>query len=72
MKRNIGLTDTIIRVLIAVVIVALFLTSVINGTLGIVLLVVAGAFMLTALFGIEPMYLPFRFSTHYVVVEKKP
>jgi hypothetical protein len=63
MKKNMGTTDKVIRILVAVIILVLFLTHVISGTLGIVLLVVAGIFFLTSLISFCPLYLPFGFST---------
>jgi len=56
MKKNIGSTDKIIRFVIAAIIIVLFLTKVISGTLGIVLLVVAGIAILTALFSFCGLY----------------
>lgn len=63
MKKNMGSADRIIRVLIAAVIAVLFFTGVIEGTLGIVLLVLAGVFVLTSLISFCPLYLPFGLST---------
>jgi len=63
MKKNMGSIDRIIRLLIAVVILILFLTKVITGTLGIVLLVLAAVFVLTSLINFCPLYLPFKIST---------
>jgi uncharacterized membrane protein len=56
MKKNMGSTDKIIRVLIAAVIAILFFTNVISGTFGIVLLVLAGVFVLTSLISFCPLY----------------
>lgn len=56
MKKNMGIADRIIRVVIAAVIVALYFTKVLTGTLGIVLLVVALIFVLTSLVGVCPPY----------------
>ncbi len=56
MKKNMGSTDKIIRILIAVVIAILFFTNVISGTLGIVLLVLGGVFVLTSLISFCPLY----------------
>ncbi len=58
-----GNTDRIIRVIIAAVIALLFFTNVISGALGIVLLVLAGVFVLTSLVSTCPLYLPFGLST---------
>ena len=63
MKPNMGSIDKIIRIIIAVAIVALFLTHVISGTLGIILLVFASIFVLTSFISFCPMYLPFGIST---------
>jgi hypothetical protein len=56
MKKNMGNIDKIIRILVAIVIAVLFFTNVISGTLGIVLLVLAGVFVLTSLIGFCPLY----------------
>ena len=63
MKLNMGQTDRIIRLIVAAVIAVLFFTKVITGTLAIVLLVLAGIFLLTSWIGTCPAYLPFGFST---------
>ena len=56
MKKNMGNIDKIIRILVTIVIAGLFFTNVISGTLGIVLLVLAGVFVLTSLIGFCPLY----------------
>lgn len=63
MKKNMGLADRIIRIVIAAVIVTLYYLNLISGTLAIVLLVFAGIFVLTSIVGTCPLYLPFGFST---------
>lgn len=63
MKLNMGSADKIIRIIIAVVIVGLFLTHIISGTLGIILLVLASVFVLTSFISFCPLYLPFGIST---------
>lgn len=63
MKKNMGLADRIIRILIAAVVVILYATNVISGTFGIILLVLAGIFVLTSFIGFCPLYLPFRISS---------
>ena len=63
MKKNMGTADRAIRVIVAVVIAALFFTNVISGVLGIVLLVLAGVFVLTSLVSTCPLYMPFGLST---------
>lgn len=63
MKKNMGTADRVIRVLIAAVIAVLFFTGVVKGTFGIVLLVLAGIFVLTSLISFCPLYAPFGIKT---------
>jgi Protein of unknown function (DUF2892) len=56
MKKNMGNADRLIRLLVAAVVAVLYFTNVITGTLGIVLLVVAGVFVLTSLVSFCPLY----------------
>ena len=64
MKKNMGMVDRIVRILVAVVIAILYFTHVINGTLAIILLVVAGIFILTSFISFCPLYLPFGIRTN--------
>ena len=64
MKKNLGKTDRIIRVVLAVIMVALYFTGTVSGVLGMVLLVLGLVFLLTSLIGVCPLYLPFKFSTN--------
>ncbi|MDX1603338.1 MAG: DUF2892 domain-containing protein [Salinimicrobium sediminis] len=72
MKRNMGTADRIVRLIIAAVIVGLFYTNVISGTLGIVLLILAGVFVLTSLVSFCPLYTMFGLNTCGVRKNKKP
>ena len=63
MKKNMGNADKIIRILIAVIIGVLYYTGTISGTLGIVLLALAGVFVLTSFISFCPLYAPFGIST---------
>jgi len=63
MKKNMGTIDKIVRIVLALVAVVLFFTHVVSGVLGIVLLVLAGVFVLTSLISFCPLYLPFGIST---------
>jgi hypothetical protein len=63
MKKNMGTIDKVIRVLIAVIIGLLFFMHVISGVLAIILLIVAGIFIVTSLISLCPLYLPFGIST---------
>ncbi len=56
MKANVGIYDQGLRTLLAIAIAALYYFKVIEGTLGGVLLIVAGIFVLTSLFGFCPLY----------------
>ncbi len=56
MKKNMGSTDKIIRILLAIVFAALYFTGTVTGTWGIVLLVVAAIFLLTSLVSFCPIY----------------
>lgn len=63
MTKNMGSTDKIIRLIIAAIILVLFLTDVITGTVAIVLLVLAGVFVLTSLVSFCPLYVPLGLKT---------
>ena len=54
-----GPADKIIRFIIAAVIGVLYFMNIVSGTLGIVLLVLAGIFVLTSLVSFGPLYAPF-------------
>ena len=63
MKKNMGNIDRIIRILVAIFIAVLYFTNIISGTLGVVLLVIAGVFVLTSLIGFCPLYALFGINT---------
>lgn len=63
MKANLGSTDKMVRIIIAIVIAILYFTNVISGTLGIILLILAAVFVLTSLISFCPLYFPFGIST---------
>jgi fatty acid desaturase len=56
MKKNMGNTDRITRLLLAVVFAALYFTNTITGTWGLVLLILAGVFVVTSLVSFCPLY----------------
>lgn len=64
MKRNMSNADRIIRVIIAALFVYLYFGGIVTGTLGIVLVVLGGVFLLTSLVSFCPLYAPFNFSTY--------
>lgn len=58
-----GNTDRLIRLLIAAVIVALVYAGVLEGVAAVVLIILAGIFVLTSFVKFCPLYLPFGIST---------
>jgi len=56
MKPNMGGADRIIRILIAAVLAYLYFSGTVTGTLGLVLVIVGGVFVLTSLVGFCPLY----------------
>ena len=63
MKKNMGTADRIIRVVLAAVFAYLYFGGVVTGTLGIVLLVLGGVFVLTSLISFCPLYTLVGLST---------
>lgn len=49
-------TDRIIRVIVAVIIATLYMTKIISGTTGIILLALAAIFLLTSFISFCPLY----------------
>jgi hypothetical protein len=66
MKSNLGTTDRVLRVLVAVVIAVLYGTGVISGTIAIVLSILAVVFVLTSAINFCPLYTVFGISTRKV------
>lgn len=58
-----GTLDKAIRISVAIIIGLLYYFNQISGTLATVLLVVAGAFIITSFISFCPLYLPFGIST---------
>ena len=63
MIKNMGSTDKIIRILLAIIFIVLQYTGVVSGTLGIVIIVLAVIFALTSFISFCPLYVPFGIST---------
>ena len=63
MKANMGTLDKAIRILVAIVIAALYFMGQISGTVAIVLGVIAVIFVLTSVISFCPLYLPLGLST---------
>jgi hypothetical protein len=64
MKRNMSNTDRIVRVVIAALFAYLYFGGIVTGGLGILLVVLAAVFTLTAIVSFCPLYAPFKFSTY--------
>ena len=63
MKKNMGSTDKVIRILFAIVVAVLFYTKTVEGTLALVLGILATVMVATSLISFCPLYLPFGIST---------
>lgn len=63
MKRNLGLIDRIVRVLLVVLILELDYENVISETLSNMLLILVSLLMFTAITGFGPLYKLFGLST---------
>lgn len=63
MKKNMGMADRAVRLLIAAVIAVLYFTHTITGTWAIVLGILAIVFVLTSFISFCPLYAPFGINT---------
>jgi hypothetical protein len=63
MKKNMSTADRIIRVIISALFATLYFTGTVAGTIGIVLLVLAGIFTLTSIISFCPLYTILGIST---------
>ena len=63
MKKNMGNSDRVLRIVLALLLIVLYFQKVVVGTWGIVLLVLAGVFLLTSLVGYCPLYSLFKKKT---------
>lgn len=63
MKKNVGTTDKIVRILVALIIVILYATNVISGTAALILGTFAMLLVVTSFLSFCPIYLPFNIST---------
>ena len=64
MKKNIGTTDKLVRIILAIVIAVLFFTAIISGAMSIVLLIFAFVLLLTSFISFCPLYWHFGISTN--------
>lgn len=58
-----GSTDRIIRIVLAVVFALLYFSGTITGTIGLVLVILGGIFVLTSLISFCPLYAIFGIKT---------
>ena len=63
MKKNMGIADRTVRIILAVVIAILYFTNQITGVAAIILGIFAVVFLLTSFMSFCPLYLPFKLST---------
>lgn len=63
MKKNVGNTDKLVRILAAIVFIALYVSGTVSGTIGLVLLILGAVFGITSLIGFCPLYTLFGMNT---------
>jgi hypothetical protein len=56
MKTNVGSMDKVIRIVLALIFAGLYFPGTVTGTLGLVLVILGGVFLVTALVGFCPLY----------------
>ena len=56
MKKNMGNTDRIVRFILAAVILTLFYSNIINGTIAYILIGLSGIFIITSFISFCPLY----------------
>jgi hypothetical protein len=63
MTKNMGTIDRAVRVILAVIVIALYLAGAITGVAAIILGVLAAIFIMTSILGFCPLYVPLKIST---------
>jgi len=63
MEKNVGTTDKLIRIALAVIALVLYLTKAVTGTLGLLIMAIAIILVLTSIFSFCPLYRPLNIST---------
>ncbi len=63
MKKNVGSTDKVIRIILAIIGVVLFKTNVASGTLGYIVLAISAILVITSIISFCPLYIPFGINT---------
>ena len=63
MNKNMGKLDKTLRILLAIVFAVLYFTNTVTGTIGLLLVVLAGVFVVTSLVSFCPLYTIFGINT---------
>ena len=63
MKANMGSLDKAIRIVLAIAFAMLYITKMVEGTAGIILLAMGAVFLLTSVISFCPLYSIFGFNT---------
>ena len=63
MKKNMGMIDRVLRLVVSVVLAYLYFSGTVEATLGIVLIAAAGIFTLTSIVSFCPIYTILGLST---------
>lgn len=63
MKANMGNTDKFIRIILAILFSVLYFTKTVTGTMGIVMLLLGGIFLLTSIISFCPLYVLLGINT---------
>lgn len=63
MKKNMGSTDKIIRIIIALAVIGLYFGNLISGTLAIILFALSAIFIVTSFISFCPLYTLFGINT---------
>lgn len=63
MKRNIGIADKVVRIVIAIIAALLFFTNTVTGTIGYIILAFGAIMLATALVNFCGLYAPFGINT---------
>ena len=63
MKRNMGIADRVIRIVLAAVVAVMYFAHQLSAVAAIILGILAVVFLATGIVGVCPLYLPFGLST---------
>ncbi len=63
LNKNMGTADRVIRLVLAALFLVLYFAGIVQGVLGIILVILAAVFILTSLVSFCPLYTLFKIST---------